>query len=101
MRFPEVHVADYPLIALIRDIVIIVLGILWILAATVFIVLMFMIYTGLKPVLQSLRITTANAQVTTTMVTDSVVKPLIRVVSITRGVRAGLRRATMLMRRSR
>lgn len=91
--------ADYPLIALIRDIVIIVLGVLWIVAAAVFIVVMLMIYAGVKPALRSLRATTANAQVTTTMVTNSVVKPLIRVVSITRGVRVGIRRATVLMRR--
>ena len=93
--------ADYPLVALssIRDVVIIVLGILWILAAVVFIVTMVMIYAGLRRVLRSLRTTTANAQVTTTMVTNSVVKPLIRVVSISRGIRAGVRRAGTLMRR--
>ena len=91
--------ADYPLLALIRDVVIIVLGILWILAAAVFIVIMFMIYAGLKPALRSLRTTATNAQVTTTMVTNSVIRPLIRVVSISRGVRAGVRRAGTLMRR--
>ena len=91
--------ADYPLIALIRDVVIIVLSILWILAAAVFIVIMFMIYAGLRPALRSLRTTTANAQVTTTMVTNSVVKPLIRVVSISRGIRVGVRRAGTLIRR--
>ena len=90
--------ADYPLIALIRDIIIIVLGVLWIVAAGVFIVVMFMVYRGLKPALRSLRTTTANAQVTTTMVTNSVVKPLIKTVSIARGVRAGIRRAAMLRR---
>ena len=89
---------DYPLIASIRDVVIIVLGILWILAAAVFIAIMLMIYSGIKPALRSLRATTANAQVATTMVTNSVVKPLIRIVSITRGVRVGVQRASSLMK---
>ncbi len=89
---------DYPLIASIRDVVIIVLGILWILAAAVFIAIMLVIYSGIKPALRSLRTTTANAQVTTTMVTNSVVKPLIRIVSITRGIRVGMRRASSLMK---
>lgn len=91
--------ADYPLIAQIRDLVIVVLGILWILAAVVFIAVMLMIYAGLKPALRSLRATAANAQVTTTMVTNSVIRPLIRVVSITSGIRVGARRAGTLMRR--
>ncbi|MDP7620183.1 MAG: hypothetical protein QF652_08075 [Dehalococcoidia bacterium] len=89
---------DYPLIASIRDVVIIVVGVLWILAAAVFIAIMLMIYSGIKPALRSLRTTTANAQVTTTMVTNSVVKPLIRLVSITRGLRVGMRRARVLMK---
>ena len=92
---------DYPLIATIRDVVIIVLGILWILTAIVAIVVLLLLYSGLKPTLRSLRTTAGNVQVTTTMVSNTIVRPLIRVASVTVGVRRGFRRAIQLARRKR
>ena len=90
---------DYPLIAVIRDVVIIVFGIFWILTAIVAIFVLLLLYNGLKPTLQSLRTTAGNVQVTTTMVSNTVVRPLIRVASVSIGVRRGFRRAIQLARR--
>lgn len=79
------------LIAVIRDIVIIAWGILGIVVFIVVILVFLGIYRALKPILGSLRATTANIQVTTKLVADAVVKPLIPVISFYTGIRQGTR----------
>lgn len=85
-------------VALVRDIVIIVWGVLGIIAFAVVILVFLGIYRGLKPVLRSLRATTGNIQVTTTMVTDALVRPLIPVISFYSGIRQGSRTIRRFLR---
>jgi hypothetical protein len=94
-------VADYPLIAVIRDVVIIIWGILGIVALIVVIFVALGVARALKPVFKSLQTTTANVQVTTTMVSNAIVRPLIPVLSFYAGVRQGSRTIRRFIRRRR
>lgn len=93
--------SDYPVIAVIRDIVVIIWGLLGILAFLVVIAVSLALFRMASPVLRSLRATGANLQVATTLVADTVARPLIRVLSFSRGIRQGVSVASRLLRRRR
>ncbi|MBI4235925.1 MAG: hypothetical protein HY688_01035, partial [Chloroflexi bacterium] len=76
-------------------------GVLGIVAFLVVILVMVALFRLLAPLLRSLQATAANVQVTTTLVTEVIAKPLIRVASVYTGVRQGLRTLGRFLRRRR
>ena len=79
------------MIETIRDIVIIVWGIIGILAFLVIIVVALALFRAVSPILKSVRATTATVQTTTTMMSEVVIRPLVRVASFYTGLRQGAR----------
>ena len=78
-------------IAIIRDIVIIVWGVLGIL---MFLVVMFVaisIFRAVKPVLVNVRGTSGDVRTATRLVTDALIRPAIPIISFYTGVRQGFR----------
>ena len=78
------------IIAIIRDIVIIIWGVLGIVMFIVVILVALGIYKAVKPLLANLTGTVGEALVTTRLVTDAVIRPAVPVVKFYLGVRSGL-----------
>ena len=86
-------------IAIIRDIVIIVWGVLGIIAFLVVILVALGIYKALKPLLDNVRGTTGEARVAVRLVTDAIIRPAIPVISFYTGIRQGLKTLRRFRRR--
>jgi hypothetical protein len=100
----------------VRDLVIIVYGVMGILVLLVLIIVLLALYfvirrlsaimgdlleDPVKPALEELRASAANVRGTTEFMADTAVHPLIRVVSVARGIRRGVRSVTGLRPRGR
>ncbi len=78
-------------IAIIRDIIIIVWGVLGIIAFLAIIFVAVGLYRAVKPVLVNLRGTTGDVRTSTRLVTDAIIKPAVPVISFYSGIRQGAR----------
>ena len=78
-------------IAIIRDIVIIVWGVLGILVFLAIILLALSILRSLKPILENVRGTTGEVRTATRLVTDAIIRPAVPVISFYTGIRQGFR----------
>lgn len=78
-------------IAIIRDIVIIVWGVLGILMFLVVILVALSIFRSLRPILNNVRGTTGEVRAATRLVTDAIIRPAVPVISFYTGVRQGVR----------
>ncbi len=78
-------------IAIIRDIVIIVWGVLGILVFLVVILVALSIFRALKPILSNVRGTTGEVRTATRLVTDAIIRPAVPVISFYTGIRQGFR----------
>ena len=78
-------------IAIIRDIVIIVWGVLGIVMFLVVTLVAISIYRAVKPVLVNLRGTTGEVRTASRLVTDAIIRPAIPIISFYTGVRQGVR----------
>ncbi len=78
------------LIAIIRDILLIIYLLLGIVVALVLLLVVLKINSKVGPVLKSLQDTANNVQTTTVMFSDLAIKPLIGVSSFIAGIRQGL-----------
>ena len=76
-------------IAIIRDIVIIVWGVLGILMFLVVIFVAISIFRSVKPVLVNLRGTSGDVRTATRLVTDALIRPAVPVISFYTGIRQG------------
>ncbi len=88
-------------IAIIRDIVIIVWGVLGILVFLVVIFAAVSIMRALKPILHNVRGTTGEVRTATRLVTDAIIRPAVPVISFYTGVRQGFRTLRRFGRRGR
>ena len=75
------------MVATLRDLVIVALGAMGIITLLVILVLTVMVYSKLSPILDSVRKTMGNIQGTSSLVSDVVVKPVIRTASFAAGAR--------------
>ena len=78
-------------IAIIRDIVIIIWGVLGILMFLVVIFVAVSIIRALKPILENVRGTTGEVRTATRLVTDAIIRPAVPVISFYTGIRQGFR----------
>jgi len=78
-------------IAIIRDIVIIVWGVLGILVFLAIILVALSIFRALKPILENVRGTTGEVRTATRLVTDAIIRPAVPVISFYTGIRQGFR----------
>lgn len=88
-------------IAIIRDIVIIVWGVLGILMFLVVIFVAVSIMRALKPILHNVSGTTGEVRTATRLVTDAIIRPAVPVISFYTGVRQGFRTLRRFGRRGR
>ena len=86
-------------IAIIRDIVIIVWGVMGIIAFLAVILVAVGIYKALKPLLDNIRGTTGEARVAVRLVTDAIIRPAVPVISFYTGIRQGFRTLSRFRRR--
>ncbi|MCY4575781.1 MAG: hypothetical protein OXC55_04175 [Chloroflexi bacterium] len=78
-------------IAIVRDIVIIVWGVLGILVFLAIILVALSIFRALKPILENVRGTTGEVRTATRLVTDAIIRPAVPVISFYTGIRQGFR----------
>ncbi len=78
-------------IAIIRDIVIIVWGVLGILVFLAIVLVALSIFRALKPILENVRGTTGEVRTATRLVTDAIIRPAVPVISFYTGIRQGFR----------
>ena len=88
-------------IAIIRDIVIIVWGVLGILVFLAIILVALSIFRALKPILENVRGTTGEVRTATRLVTDAIIRPAVPVISFYTGIRQGFRVLRRFGRRGR
>ena len=88
-------------IAIIRDIVIIIWGVLGILMFLVVIFVAVSIIRALKPILENVRGTTGEVRTATRLVTDAIIRPAVPVISFYTGIRQGFRVLRRFGRRGR
>ncbi len=88
-------------IAIIRDIVIIVWGVLGILMFLAIILVALSLFRALKPILENVRGTTGEVRTATRLVTDAIIRPAVPVISFYTGVRQGFRTLRRFGRRGR
>ncbi len=88
-------------IAIIRDIVIIVWGVLGILVFLAIILIALGIFRALKPILENVRGTTGEVRTATRLVTDAIIRPAVPVISFYTGIRQGFRVLRRFGRRDR
>jgi hypothetical protein len=73
-----------------RDLVIVIFGLGATVAIILLVVLAFMLYYRLKPILKSIRKTTETVERVTSSVEEAVVKPLTQILSFVQGIRNAL-----------
>ena len=78
------------MVATLRDLVIVALGVMGIITLLAVLALTIMVYSKLSPLLDSARKTIGNIQGTSSLVSDVVAKPVIRTASFAAGVRQGV-----------
>ena len=78
-------------IAIVRDIVIIVWGVLGILVFLAIILVALSIFRALTPILENVRGTTGEVRTATRLVTDAIIRPAVPVISFYTGIRQGFR----------
>ena len=88
-------------IAIIRDIVIIVWGVLGILVFLAVIIVALSLFRALKPILENVRGTTGEVRTATRLVTDAIIRPAVPVISFYTGIRQGFRVLRRFGRRDR
>lgn len=88
-------------ITIIRDIVIIIWGVLGILMFLVVIFVAVSIIRALKPILENVRGTTGEVRTATRLVTDAIIRPAVPVISFYTGIRQGFRVLRRFGRRGR
>ncbi len=88
-------------VTILRDIVIIVWGVLGVVAFLAIIIVALSIYRVAKPTLANLRGTTSEVRVATRLVTDAVIRPAVPVISFYTGIRQGFRVLKRFSRRGR
>ena len=88
-------------IAVIRDIVIIVWGVMGIIAFLAVTLVALGIYRAAKPLLTNLGGTVGEARVATRLVTDAVIRPAVPIISFYTGVRQGFKVLRRFGRRGR
>ena len=84
-----------------RDLVISVFGLV---ATGVLIfsaVLVYLIYRKIKPILESIKATSASVQVISSYVSDEVAKPMVQMAAIVQGVRQGIDAVSKLFKKER
>jgi len=74
-------------IAMLRDLVIIILGILAIVVMVVFVTLLILIYRKVTPILDAARETVSNVHRTSSVVSRSVIQSVARIEGLVAGVR--------------
>ncbi len=74
----------------LRDLIIIIWGIVGIIATFVIVFLAFMFYSRLKPILDSVKKTTDTVARITSRVEEAVVKPIAQIMSFMQGIRNAL-----------
>ena len=77
------------IVAIIRDIVIIVWGVLGIVMFVVVTLVAISIFRAVKPVLVNLRGTSGDVRTATRLVTDTIIRPAVPVISFYSGIRQG------------
>jgi hypothetical protein len=73
-----------------RDLIIVIFGVGATIAIILMVILAFMFYNRLKPIIESVRKTTKSVERVTTSVEEAVVKPLAQVISFVQGIRSAL-----------
>lgn len=82
-----------------RDLVICISGLV-ITAVVIFIaVLAYLLYSKMRPILDSMKATSATLHEITTAVKDEVVKPVVQFVTLIRGIAQGIELASKLFKR--
>ena len=88
-------------IAIIRDIVIIVWGVLGILVFLAIILVALGLFRAIKPIAENVRGTTGEVRTATRLVTDAIIRPAVPVISFYTGIRQGFRVLRRFGRRDR
>jgi len=73
-----------------RDLIIVIFGIGGLLALIIMVLLAFLLYYRLKPILDSVKETTKTVQRITSSVEEAVVKPIAQITSFIQGIRNAL-----------
>ena len=87
------------MLATIRDVAIIILAAIGIIQLLVMLVLTISLYKKVGPVLESTKATMDNFRGTSAFMSDTMVRPLIKVASVAFGVRESLSTITRIMQR--
>lgn len=74
----------------LRDLIIIIFGITGTLAAIILIILAFMVYTRIKPILKSINNTTKTVERIISSIEEAVAKPIAQIASFFQGIRKAL-----------
>jgi len=74
-------------IALLRDLVIVILGIVAILAMVVFVTLLILVYRKITPILDAARKTVSNVHRTSSVISDGVIHSIAGIEGLVAGVR--------------
>lgn len=74
----------------LRDLIIVIWGIVGIIAVSAIVVLAFMFYSKVKPILNSVKKTTDTVARITASVEEAVIKPIAQIMSFMQGIRSAL-----------
>ena len=89
----------HDIVTIIRDIVIVVFGVLGIGAFALFIYLLIVIFRKVSPILDAAKGTMSDIRGTSTFVSEALVNPIIKVVSFVQGARKALAFLTRFSRK--
>jgi hypothetical protein len=82
-----------------RDLVICISGLVITVVVIFIAVLAYLLYSKMRPVLDSMKATSATLQEITTTVKDEVVKPVLQFVTLIRGIAQGIELASRLFKK--